>query len=125
MVKLDVYVDDISALVGTVGDLGKKAIPGVLNGILCDILPRVMHDVRSYTSLSGHQKKKLVTDTLVHAVQAVFKVLNETSPTFRESTLDEDVEAILIYTLPNMIDLLVRVDNGDMHFRQPRFCVGC
>ena len=71
-----------------------------------------MHDVRACKTISGLQKKKLVTDTLVHAVRVAFKVLNETNPVFEDNTWGEEVEAIIVC----MIDLLVRVDNGEVRF---------
>ena len=94
---------------------GEKAVASVLSRILYVIVPKMMVIVGKYKTLDGQEKKILVSDTVVFAIDTLFEELNVNTQLSKESW-DEHVRDILLVTVPSTIDTLISIEKGRLVF---------
>ena len=94
---------------------GEKAVAYVLSRILYVIVPKMMVVVGKYKALGGQEKKILVSDTVVFAIDNLFEELNVNTQLSKESW-DEHVRDILLITVPSTIDSFISIEKGRLVF---------
>ena len=94
---------------------GEKAVAYVISRILYVILPKMMTVVGNCKKLDGQEKKILVTDTIVFAIDKLFEELNVNTQLSKESW-DEHVRDILLITTPSSIDAFISIEKGKLVF---------
>ena len=83
-----------------------------------------MSTVGAYKKLSGSDKKTLVQDTVIHAIDELFTELN-ISTSLSQETWDEHLRDVLLMTVPMAIDTLINVEKGQLAFNPKKGFFSC
>lgn len=111
----DKFRDEFQIYVKRVEKDGEKATPYIISRTTLVIVPRMMIEVGKIKSLSGIQKKQLIIDTTIYAIEETFKTLNNKT-NLKTETWDEDIRDLLLALLPMTIDLAIEIDKGHLKF---------
>lgn len=94
----------------------------IINYILTVFIPKLCQEVGQNVSLTGSDKKQLVILTVQEALSQGCAILDKTFPT-DQSWFNRIYSSIHI-TIPNIIDLLISVENKDIVFNpRSKFCL--
>lgn len=111
----DKYKTQINEIIGKIKDEKAKALPGIITEMTTQIVPSMMLDVGKLKNLTGKEKKQLIIDTIQLSITEAFKELNKI-PELANESWDESLRDLLITVIAPTIDLLIKVENGNLKF---------
>lgn len=109
-----IYHKEVKDYIISVSKDGSAAAPMIVSRIVTVVVPGMMKIVGHVPGLSGAEKKQLVVDAIIALLNVIFDELDE--QLFSEQEWDEQLHAVLKFTVPPLIDVLISTENGRLKF---------